>query len=410
MKSVQSKFIKILSVILSVMLVFSMCFTAQAKSASELKEEKEKIQAEIDKKQKEINALKSEKSKKQEYVSALQGKVSLQQDKLDSLNKEKSALQKEISDIESKIKKTVDEIDKAQVEIDKKQADFEEIYQQYCQRLRAMYISGNVSTLEVLLESGDMSSVLTRAQMVKCVSAQDSATLDSLMKKMQEIENEKKELEKKKVELNDDKKKLDSQKAELQASINEVNKVKAELDKEVAEANAAIRELASTESEIMETIQADREAQRKIDAEIAAASSGSSNAPDNYTPGSGQLAYPTSYRSISAGYPNYSSGAYHGGVDFRCPTGTPVYASDSGYVAIAKSLTYSYGKYILINHGNGLSTLYAHNSQLCVSQGQAVQKGQLIAYSGSTGNSSGPHLHFEVRLNGNRVNPMNYLG
>ena len=89
---------------------------------------------------------------------------------------------------------------------------------------------------------------------------------------------------------------------------------------------------------------------------------------------------------------------------------SPVYAADSGYVSIAKTLNYSYGYYILINHGNGLSTLYAHNSQLLVSQGQAVEKGQLIAYSGSTGNSSGPHCHFEVRLNGNRVNPLNYLG
>lgn len=406
----ESKLLKALCAVLSVMFIFSACFTVQAKSVSELRDEKKKIQAEIDKKQSEISALKAEKSKQQEYVSALQGKVSLQQDKLDSLNKEKNALQSEINEIEAKIKSTVAEIDKAQVEIDKKQAEFEEIYQQYCQRLRAMYISGNVSTLEVLLESGDMSSVLTRAQMVKCVSAQDSATLDSLMQKMQEIEAEKKALEEKKVELGENKKKLDSQKAELQSSIDEVNKVKAELNKEVAECNAAIRELASTESEIMETIETDRDAQRKIDAEIAAASASSSNAPSNYTPGSGRLAYPTSYRRISAGYPNYKSGAYHGGVDFPCPTGTPVYAADSGYVAIAKSLTYSYGKYILINHGNGLSTLYAHNSQLCVSQGQAVEKGQLIAYSGSTGNSSGPHCHFEVRLNGNRVNPLSYLG
>lgn len=392
------------------MLVFSMCFSAQAKSTSELQSEKKKIQAQIDKKQEEINALKSEKSKKQEYVSALQGKVSLQQDKLDSLNKEKSALQKDINDIEAKIKNTTDEIDKAQVEIDKKQAEFEDIYQQYCQRLRAMYISGNVSTLEVLLESGDISAILTRAQMVKCVSAQDSATLDSLMQKMQEIEEEKKALEVKKVELGEDKKKLDAQKAELQASIDEVNKVKAELDREVAEANAIIRELADTESEIMEAIEADRDAKAKIDAELARASMSSANAPANYTPGSGRLGYPTSSRTISAGYPNYESGAYHGGVDFRCPTGTPVYAADSGYVSVAKSLTYSYGKYIQINHGNGLSTLYAHNSQLCVSEGQAVEKGQLIAYSGSTGNSTGPHCHFEVRLNGNRVNPLNYLG
>ncbi len=405
----ESKFIRFLCAVLSTMFIFSACFTVQAKSVSDLRDEKKKIQAEIDKKQSEINSLKAEKSKKQEYVSALQGKVSLQQDKLDSLNNEKKALQNEISEIEAKIKATVDEINKAQAEIDKKQAEFEEIYQQYCQRLRAMYISGNVSTLEVLLESGDMSSVLTRAQMVKCVSAQDSATLDSLMKKMQEIEEQKKALEQKKVELNENKKKLDTQKAELQKSIEEVNAVKAELDKEVAEANAAIRELASTQSEIQETIEADRDAQKKIDAEIAKASS-TAKPSGSYTPGSGRLAYPTSYRTISAGYPNYKSGAYHGGVDFPCPVGTPVYAADSGYVAIVKSLTYSYGKYILINHGNGLSTLYAHNSQLLVSQGQAVEKGQIIAYSGQTGRATGPHCHFEVRLNGSRVNPLSYLG
>ncbi len=78
-------------------------------------------------------------------------------------------------------------------------------------------------------------------------------------------------------------------------------------------------------------------------------------------------------------------------------------------VVIAKRLTYSYGQYILIDHGNGLSTLYAHNSSLVVSVGDQVSKGQIIAYSGESGNATGPHVHFEVRLNGTRVNPMSYL-
>lgn len=123
----------------------------------------------------------------------------------------------------------------------------------------------------------------------------------------------------------------------------------------------------------------------------------------------GKLDYPTSYRTISAGYPNYSSGKYHGGIDFPCPTGTKVCAAADGKVIAAKELNYSYGHYIIIDHGNGLTTLYAHNSKLLVGVGDYVTKGQAIAYSGSTGNSTGPHCHFEVRVNGVRVNPENYL-
>lgn len=123
----------------------------------------------------------------------------------------------------------------------------------------------------------------------------------------------------------------------------------------------------------------------------------------------GKLDYPTSYRTISAGYPNYSSGKYHGGIDFPCPTGTKVCAAADGKVIAAKELNYSYGHYIIIDHGNGLTTLYAHNSKLLVGVGDTVTKGQAIAYSGSTGNSTGPHCHFEVIVNGVRVNPENYL-
>ncbi len=395
----------------SLMLAFSAVFTAQAatsKSTSELKKEKQTIEAELANSEKELKELSQQKSETEEYVSALRGKITLLQDKLDTLENQRDALQTEINAIQDKIERTLDDIEASQKEIDKKQAEFETVFEQYCQRLRAMYISGSVTTLEVLLESGDMSSVLTRAEMVKCVSSRDNATLDDLMKKMQEIEKEKHELELKKLELDEDKKKLDSQKTELQSSINEISASKSELSSEIAECNTLLAKLDSQKTEIKEGIEENREAIQEIENEIYRASH--SAAPSgSYTPGSGTLGYPTSYRTISAGYPNYKSGGYHGGVDFPCPAGTPVYAADSGYVSLAKHLTYSYGNYIMINHGNGLSTLYAHNSSLVVSEGQAVEKGQLIAYSGSTGNSTGPHCHFEVRLNGTRVNPLNYL-
>lgn len=404
-----SKSIKFISVILSVMLVFSSAFVAEAKSVSEYEKEKDRIEQNLKKSEKELSALKKKKGSMEEYVKVLQGKITLLQDRVSSIEKQKAALQTEINAIEEKIKKTIGEIEEFKKEIEVKQKEFEKIYDVYCQRLRAMYISGHVSTLEVLLDSEDMSSILTRAEMVKSVSAQDSETLDKLMTKMKEIQKQKQALQDKKDELDKDKENLDSRKSKLQASIDEINKSKSELKSEISECNSAIVELSKTSNSIMEKIDEDQDKINQLEDEIKNASNSGGSNSGSHNPGTGVLGYPTNYRSISAGYPNYPSGRYHGGVDFPCPVGTNVYASDSGTVAMVKYLNYSYGFHILINHGNGLSTLYAHNSKILVSVGQNVSKGQKIAESGETGNATGPHCHFEVRLNGNRVNPMNYL-
>lgn len=392
------------------MLVFSSAFTAQAKTSSQSK--LDKINQNIKEAQKELDSLDDQVADKKAYSDALMKKIDLLQDKLDALESNRDELQNEINAVQKRIDETQAEINKAEKEIEKKEQEFDGVYEEYCQRLRAMYISGNVSMLEVLLESGDISSILTRAEMVKSVSEQDSATLDDLMTKMEEINKEREELANNKIQLGKDKDSLNSRKQELQKSIDEYNSSKAELNAEVEECNAALASLDDKRSEVKETIDTNQEQKRQIEAEINNALSGSgSNKPGsgNYNPGTGQLAYPTSYRQISAGYPNYSNGSYHGGVDWPCPTGTAVHASDSGVVVIAKKLTYSYGQYILIDHGNGLSTLYAHNSSLVVGVGDKVSKGQIIAYSGESGNATGPHVHFEVRLNGTRVNPMSYL-
>ncbi len=408
------KFIKVICCILCALFAMSSAFAAEAKTTSELQSEKQKIQKEIDAAEDKLESLKSQMNETQDYVNTLQSKITLLQDKIDTLESEKSALQSEINAIEDKISDTEDEIAQAEAEIDKKQAEFDELWDQYCQRLRAMYISGNVSTVEILLESGDMSTILTRAEMVKRISEQDSKTLDELLKKMEEIEEEKQLLEDKKQELKEDKAKLDEQKSALQSSIDEISSSKSELDSEVAECNSLLKKLSSQSSEVQELIDSDTAAQQKIDSEIraaiAAAAAKVSSSGGTYTAGSGTLGYPTSSRTITAGYPNYSSGAYHGGVDFQCSVGTAVHAAADGVVVTAKSLTYSYGKYIVISHAGGLSTLYAHNSQLLVSVGDSVTKGQTIALSGQSGNATGPHCHFEVWLNGTRVNPLSYLG
>ncbi|MBR4241129.1 MAG: peptidoglycan DD-metalloendopeptidase family protein [Eubacterium sp.] len=397
-------------------LIFSSLAASQAfaASTSELREKKSKIQRQIDSAEKEISKLSSEKKETQEYIAALDKKIQLKQDQINILQSDADNLQSEINAVEKSIGATEEQIVETQKEIDIKQAQFDKTFDEYCQRLRAMYVSGHASNLEVLLTSSDISSILTRSEMIKSVSEQDSEILDSLMTQMEEIEKEKAALEKKINKLNKDKKQLKEDKKALTDRISTIAASKKELDSEVAQCNALIKKLSSQSAEYQEAIEENESALAKVEAEIQAAyarasRTGSSGGSTGSGTHSGALRYPTDYHSISAGYPNYSSGRYHGGVDFPCPSGSSVYAAASGTVIAAYNLNYSYGHYLIVDHGNGLSTLYAHNTTLLVGVGDHVNKGQVIARSGSTGNSTGPHCHFEVRVNGTRVNPMNYL-
>jgi len=122
--------------------------------------------------------------------------------------------------------------------------------------------------------------------------------------------------------------------------------------------------------------------------------------------GSGRFIWPVSGTFTSPF--GYRWGRLHAGIDIAVPEGTPVRAADGGTVAIA-GWTGGYGNYTCVNHGRGISTCYGHQSRIAVSVGQSVSQGQVIGYSGNTGHSTGPHVHFEVRINGNPVDPMGYL-
>ncbi len=397
--------------------VFPVCAEEESTSASisEMKDKKEKIKEKISEAQEEIDKLEKQKDETQDTITALDKKISLLKDEISLLQDDIDELKVQIADCEAEIAQIEQDIITAQNEIDAKQAEFDRIFAEYCQRLKAMYISGSANNLEVLLTSIDISSILTRSQMIKSVSEQDSRTLDDLMKKMEEIEQAKAELENKRNKLNEDKALLETNKKSLEENMSSLQSSKETLDAEVSKANKLMKKLSSETAEYQESIETNeeelKEVEREIEAAYARASRGTGSISGSVGSGehSGTLGYPTYSRSVSAGYPNYSSGRYHGGVDFRCPSGTAVCAAADGTVILAKNLNYSYGHHLIIDHGNGLSTLYAHNTTLLVGVGDHVTKGQLIAYSGSTGNSTGPHVHFEVRVNGTRVNPWNYL-
>ncbi|MDE6110393.1 MAG: peptidoglycan DD-metalloendopeptidase family protein, partial [Eubacterium sp.] len=308
----------------------------------------------------------------------------------------------------------------------------------------AVYVSGSSSLIESLLECSDLSKLFTRYEMIKTMSKTDSKLLAEIQKKTDKIMEQESVLGSKKaaldtikLDLYHEKNELETKQKELTDVQKEIAEKKATLAADRAESNRLFAELTAKNGMYTEFRNEDEAIKKAVEAEIDAVIKGIKSPEDvtfattsdrditlpniqapidiqDKSDAIYSMIYPTSYRTISAGFPNYSSGAYHGGIDFPCPTGTKVVAAQSGVVSLVKKLTTSYGYYVMIYHGTDSSgrhvfTLYAHNSEILVSKGDSVAKGQLIAKSGSTGNSTGPHCHFEIRIDNQRVNPNNYI-
>ncbi|MGN1132432.1 MAG: peptidoglycan DD-metalloendopeptidase family protein, partial [Ruminococcus sp.] len=350
---------------------------------------------------------------------------------------------------------------------------FDLSYVQYSQRAKAMYVSGNMTLLEALLTSDDISTLMTRIEMVRRVSKQDKELLDTLQTQGRKLDKAQKELSNKKDSLSNNQQALVATQQTLTQTVKDLEKKQAsfsdmqsDYESEKKEADALlikIQQDTQTYSEFRHQDQAELDAINREIEEAAekylqqieeqnrttttttttpttkphsSSEGGSSSGTTTTTKptttktttassGKLQMTYPVpSQTKITTGYGS-AGYAGHTGVDFACASGSNVVAAESGTVIISKDLTNSdgsyrsYGRYIVIAHdkknssGNYVYTLYAHNSSRVVSEGQYVKKGQLIAYSGSTGNSTGPHCHFEVRTPtasySDCVNPTNYL-
>ena len=363
-------------------------------------------------------------------------KEQVTQEKSEAL-KQVEAIESEIADYESqineldtKISDLNNQITDAENKINQKQEDYDNQQELLEKRLVATYEAGETSFLDVLLSSKSLTDLISNYYMISEVAEAD-------MNLMQSIENEKKEIEDAKATLEQSKQELDSSKSEKESMSVQLQSAK-------EEKNAYVAQLSSEEQDLQQQIDELAEANKSIDAEIqqkqaemqkkleeyknasssSSSSSGSSGSSSSGTStGGGAVSssgfiypVPSAYSRITT-YMYYSSGQYHGAVDFGSAgiNGQPVYAVADGVVHTAKALNYSYGNYVIIAHYNGLYTLYAHgqSGSIRVSEGQYVSQGQQIMNVGSTGNSSGPHLHFEVRtspgLYDNRVNPRDYL-
>ena len=375
---------KLLPLVLALCLVFSSTAAVSVAAKSELEKAEDSY---VDAKR-EYDKLKDQKVSAEQKLEAAQTAYYALVAQVEALNKNIATVQAQIDKLDRQIKAYTVKINKQQALLDKR-------YKEFCGRLKAIYISGSMSSLQVLLTCDDFSDYLTRLEMVTKVADKDAATIEELEDLLHELQAMQRQ--------------LDADRGAQEAKKSELNERKADLDVKKSEAATSLAECESIISEI-KAAQADAQKEMKE----ALAQINKLNASGGIK-GSGQLCYPVpSCTTVSCGFYGYAG---HNGVDFANGPGlygASVVASDDGQVVGADMWEYSYGHHITIDHGNGMKTIYCHMSTLSVSVGQNVKKGQVIGAVGCTGHvvpsgMGGTHLHFGVIVNGSFVNPFSYL-
>ena len=320
------------------------------------------------------------------------------QDKIDVLDQQIEEAYAQVSQLD-------EEINDLQSQISNREGSIEKNTELLQERIRAIYMAGETSTLDIILGAEDFSDFLDKASLLQTVTSHDVTLIETIQQQLSEIQEEKDEIEAKRTEAADKKTELDGQQEELTRLLEE-NQV-------------ILEELYGVQQEAQDKVDENDAELQAIEAQISAyytpqqpAGGQSQSQTPNYSGGAFVWPAPGFYLLTSEW--NEDRGSYnHGAIDIAGGGiyGTPVVAAADGTVVFSSAGGWGggYGTYLMIDHGGGVSTLYAHMSGLAVSQGATVSAGQVIGYVGSTGDSSGPHLHFEVREYGTKVNPMNYF-
>ena len=393
------------SLLLALCLLLAVPGNAVARTLGEIEAEQEALDEERQELESRLTELRNDEAQKREYQRTLQQKIDVVQEQVDSARRDIEELNDQINVLTAKLKKSQEKI--------------QDTIDRFKERLAALYRAGNVSTLEILLNSSSFSDFTMRSELLKAMSLRDQDMLNVIENYITETEDERKECEQSKAKVAELKKKLEAdqdeltdlylQNAEAIAALQEAESAtQAELDKNTAEREANDKEM----EELIAKQKAWEEEQRRQQAASGGTYWGSGV---SYPSGGGGVEgfYPiwplpgVSY--VSAHYGGYPG---HRGMDIAGPYGTPVVAAESGMVIAANdydSWGESWGYYVLIYHNGTFTTRYAHLSALAVGYGQYVEKGTVVGYEGATGNVTGPHLHFEVYENGSRVDPMRYL-
>ena len=334
-----------------------------------------------------INQKTAEKSTIEAQKKILDDEIAVLEDKIYGINGK-------IASNEAQIVTLTGEIADAEVKI-------AEYGDQFRDRATYMYKYGSTSYLSILFGSSDFADLIHNMQIVKRLTAYDDQVLDEMAEAKQVIIDNKISIEQTKKANEEQRGVLTTEKTTLNTKLSERQAKIAELNSDIEKA----RRIADQEDAAM----------AQLKAQLASmASQGQISKGSGTIKGGGTLLWPSaSSTNVTSPYgvrfhPIQKRNKMHTGIDIGASYGTNVLAAEAGTVKLS-GWNGGYGKCVVIDHGNGLSTLYGHNSVLSVSVGAAVTKGQVIAQVGSTGNSTGPHIHFEVLVNGNCSNPMSYL-
>lgn len=425
---------------------------AKKKAEEALKQQREELEKNLAESEKKLMELGPQAKNTQEYVDILDSKIGYLNEQLTLLENDVVKYQADIDVLQKSIDVNQKKANDLQNIVNDLQLKFNDLnnkfmikYNAYCERVRAIYISGSFNLISALLTCEDLSSFLTRYEMIKSVSKNDADLLADIDEETKIIFEKEKELNKTKSELNAILLSLNNQKNQLATKQNSLTSVQEEyakkkviLSSDKTESDKLLAKITAENKMYTEFKNEDETLKAAVEQEISDLINGlkkpedvtlatTSNRNDVvidvqnddglYVNSDGVLnmTYPVpGCYNVSCGFGKYSNGKAHTGIDFPCSKGSKVVAAQSGVVIKVKNLDYSYGHYVMIYHGTdsqgrSVVTLYGHNDKILVHPGQTVSKGQAIAKSGSTGNSTGPHCHFEIRLDNNAVNPKNYL-
>lgn len=362
-------------------------------------------------------------SEKKQLESNLEAAQALKE----SLEEEKSELTGYVVELDNKMSEVTANLTQIETLLDNKQQELKQTEQDLAQakedvkkqyedmkiRMKFMYEHGSMSYLQILLSAGSFSEMLNKAEYIEQVSAYDRELLVKFEETKEKVAELEKDLEGQQEILASTKDEVEKQQDEMAGLIADKQSEIEKYEEDIANKEEAIREYESMIQEQDATIKALEESVAAARRQKTQLSASGNSTPDRQY-GGGQFSWPApSYTRISDDYgyrihPTLGVQQFHNGIDMAAPSGSPILAAYDGTV-IAASYSSTMGNYIMIDHGSGLYTVYMHASALYVSTGQDVSKGSQIAAVGSTGRSTGPHLHFSVRLNGSYVNPWNYL-